>query len=101
MKEYGPNAFESASSKIGPRGSIYRRRQEIRCRGKLSDGCYEVEGLGIYDVYEDFDAYKTDRTYDPKDDSVVCNSCYLLLPNRGLFDTFEELDALIEGVRNR
>jgi len=29
MREHGPNAFESASSKIGPRTSIYRRRQKL------------------------------------------------------------------------
>lgn len=29
MKEHGPNAFESASSKIGPKGSIFRRRQAL------------------------------------------------------------------------
>lgn len=69
----------------------------IRCRARLGSGCHEgeedlaVENPGL-------DPWWEDRTYEPISKTIVCDWCFLQLPNNGRFSNLEELAGMLARV---
>lgn len=49
----------------------------ITCRSKVSEAC--KHDASIRDFYTDVREYRDDGTYDSRDSSIVCDSCYVAL----------------------
>lgn len=65
----------------------------IKCRAQLGCGCHHDDE--DFSEYEGMPAWRDDRTYDESSDTVVCDWCFLQLPNNGRFNTLEELALLM------
>lgn len=76
-----------------------RDEDPIRCRAKFDDACHDEEACLSLDN-PNLDPWRDDRTYDADSDTIVCDHCFLRLPNNGRFDDLEELARLmVEVVR--
>lgn len=74
-----------------------RDEDPIRCRAKFEDSCHDQEPcLSLENP--NLDPWREDRTYDSGSDTIVCDHCFLLLPDRGRFDTLEDLARLMARV---
>lgn len=72
----------------------------IRCRAKLGKGCnHGEEDLAVENPT--LDPWRDDRTYDKTTDTIVCDWCFLQLPNNGRFKDLNQLQVLMSIALER
>ncbi len=69
----------------------------INCRAKKSLGC--CDGMPIIEVYGD-EPMEDDGTYDPTDNTVVCDSCYYAIgmPSISVNEAPEKIKAFQRNI---
>ena len=69
----------------------------VQCRAKLTDGCYSKMEFTVESIYGALELKMSDdRTFDPRSEDVVCDSCYVVM-GAPPFETLDDLNAIVDG----